>query len=145
MLFVIISIFLEVLLEDSVVDFDSCFDYSVKSFGSILSYNFVFDMLFKAFIKLSCKSFVVLVGLSRILLEVCCIYNSRFSLLEVLNDSFGGLVWINVSEDFGNFFFKVCKDFEDLPSYWLLGFRIDGIFEVIVEMRFNLIEGGFGQ
>ena len=143
--FIVISTFLEVSLKGSIVDFDSRFDHSVKSFGAISSRNFVFDMLLEAFVKLGCKGFVVPVGSSRILLEVRCISNSRFSLLEVLNDSFGGSAWVNVSEDFGDFFFKVRKDFEDLPGHWLLGLGIDGVLEVVVEMWFDPIESCSGQ
>ena len=141
--FIVISIFLEVSLEDSIVDFDSHFDHSVKSFGAILFCNFVFNMLFEAFVKLGCKSFVISVDLFRILLEVCYINNSRFSLLKVLNNLFGGSVWINVSKDFDDFFFKVCKGFENLPGYWLLGLEIDGILEIVIKVQFDLIKSCF--
>ena len=82
--------FLEVSLEGSVVDFDSRFDHGVKPFGAISSCNFVLDVLLEAFVELGRKSFVIPVGSFRILLKVCCINNSRFSLFEILNNSFGG-------------------------------------------------------
>ena len=142
---VVMSTLLEVSLEGPVINFDSRFDHGVKSFGAIPSCDFVFDMLLEALVKLGRKSFVVPVGSSRILLEVCCVSDGRSSLLEVLDDSFGGSAWVNVSEDFGDFFFKVRKGFEDLPGHWFLGFGIDGILEVVVEMRFDPIESCSGQ
>ena len=143
-LFIIISIFLEVSLKDSIINFDSYFDYNIKFFRLILSCNFIFNIFLKAFVKLGCKSFVVSVGLSRILLEVCYIDNSRFSLLKILNDLFGGSVWINISKDFNNFFLKVCKDFEDFPDYWFLSLKVNSIFEIVVKMQFDSIESCSG-
>jgi len=144
MFFIVMSIFLEVSLEGSIVDFDSRFNHSVKSFGAISFGDFVFDMLFKVFVKLGRKSFVVSVGLFRILLEVCYISNSRSSLFKVLDNSFGGSAWVNVSEDFGDFFLKVRKGFEDLPGYWFLSLEIDSIFEIIIKVRLDPIESCSG-
>ena len=143
--FVVVSTFLEVLFEGSVVDFDSRFDHGVKSFGSVPSCNFVLDMLLEAFVELGRKCFVVPVGLFRILLEICSISDSRFILFEILNNSFSGSAGVDIFENFDNFLFKVCKEFKDLLNNWLLGLDIDNILQVIVKMKFDSVKYCSGQ
>ena len=143
--FIIIFIFFKILFKDSVVNFDSCFDYKVKSFRSVLSCNFVLNILFKAFIKLGCKYFVISVGLFRVLLKVCYINNCRFSLFKILNNSLSRPAKVNISKNFNNFLFKVYKKLKDFSDYWFLGFDIENILKIVVKMKLDLIKYCFRQ
>ena len=133
------------MLKDFIIDFDSCFNYKVKSFKSILFCNFVFNIFFETFIKLGYKSFIILIGLFRILLKIYNISDGRFSLFKILNNSFSSSAEINISEDFDNFFFKICKRFKDLSDNWLLYFDINNIFKIIIKIKFDLVKYCFKQ